>query len=407
MRALQLVGFLFGLGMFVYALSSYSAITDAMRPGSHFNDPPARPLAEAAPEVAALRPDFRRLAMEALAQVPLCVDRDPLEEPARPRGRILIWDVEENDVSLAHGCLAEELRLQSAGEPCTVYLVTERQRTHTLDYQHDLWRGGGDAGVKGFRTDLVVCAVDLPSGQPRGRYRIDGQGPPSITVFQPGVKEIEENWAANLKRWLDVCVQGGEPRQVAEREVELYRKADAARKVIADCERIGSLPLLGKFPREVVLYNLQIDDQHPAANSVVGLASPEADSLLMILPLEEKVAIDRRAKRGRIDTRVALVAFPGAEPLGVYQVQGEVWPLPEATAESWSDSRNTRDPNSALARWVHGLIRLQRGLPPGTVQVPPDDSHLAGTAWLLGPGWREPAGRVSNASAPRNKNGGL
>ena len=394
MRVVQLFGFLFAMGMVVYALSSYSAITDAMRPGSHFNDPPARPLAEAAPEVAALRPDFRRLAMEALAQVPLCVDRDPNDEPARPRGRVLIWDVEEHDVSLAHGCLPAELRLQSASEPCTVYLITERQRTHSLDYQHDLWRGGGDAGVRGFRIDLVVCAVDLPSGQPRGRYRIAGHGPPSVTEFVPDVKEIDENWPANLKRWLDVCVQGGERRQVAEREVALYRKTDAARKVIADCERMGSLPLLGKFPREVVLYNLQTDHQHPAANFVVGLASPEADSLLMILPLEEKLVIDRRARSGRLDTRVALVAFPGAEPLGVYQVQGDAWPLPEETAESWSASRNTRDPHPALAQWVHGLIRLQRGLPPGTICVQADDSHLANTAWLLGPGWREPVGRV-------------
>jgi hypothetical protein len=391
MRVLQLVGFLFGLGMFVYAVSSYSSISDAMRPGSRFNDPPPKPLAEAAPEVATLRADFRRLAMDALAQVPLCVERDPLAEPARPRGRVLIWDVEEHDVSLAHGCLPPELRLQSVDEPCTVYLITERQRSHTLDYQHDIWGGGGNAGVKGFRIDLVVCAVDLPSGQPRGRYQIDGHGPPSMAPSQPGVKEIDENWAANLKRWIDVCVQGGESRQIGEREVELYRKADAARQVIADCERIGSLPTLGKFPREVVLYDLQTDSQHPAASFVVGLASPEADSLLMVLPLEDKLVIDRRAKRGRLDSRVALVAFPGAEPLGVYQVQGETWPLPEGTIESWSNPRDSRDPHPQIARWVHDLIRLQRGLPAGTIRVVPDDSHLAGTSWLQGPGWREPS----------------
>src|SRR5687767_14222346 len=136
MHAIQLCGSFVALGFFLYAICSYSAIDMAMRPGSRSNDPPPKPLSEAAPKVAALRPDFRRLAMEALTLVPLCVDRDSEEDPARPRGRVLIWDVEDHDVSIAHGCLPADLRLQSASEPCTVYLITERERSHVLDYQY-------------------------------------------------------------------------------------------------------------------------------------------------------------------------------------------------------------------------------------------------------------------------------
>ena len=389
LRTAQLLGSLVMLAFFLYAVGTYSAIDMAMRPGSKFKDPPPKPLAEAAPEVIALRPDLRRMAMEALAQVPLCVDRDHDEDPARPRGRVLIWDVEENDVSIAHGCVPAELRVQSIGEPCTVYLITERMRSHTLDYEYSYWSGGGGkAGVKGFTVDLVVCAVDLPSGQPRGRYRIEGNGPPTTTFFEDGVKEIEENWAPNLKRWIDVCVKGGETVKVSDNERPWYDKADAARRAIADCERMGSLPMLGQFPRDVAIYNLQTDSRHPASDFVVGLAGLNDEELLMIVPLEDKVVTNRKRGTGRIDTRVALVAFPGAEPLGVYIIQGESWPLPENTGESWAYERNSRNPNHQITRWVHNLIGLKRGLPMGTIAARPGETQLAGTDWLKGPGWK-------------------
>jgi hypothetical protein len=108
----------------------------------------------------------------------------------------------------------------------------------------------------------------------------------------------------------------------------------------------------------------------------------------MVLPLEDKTVIDRKARSGRIDTRVALVAFPGAEPLGVYVVQGESWPLPEETGEAWASPHNSRNPNHQLTHWVHHLIQLRRGLPEGTIAVPPDETHLASTLWLTGPGFK-------------------
>jgi hypothetical protein len=396
MRSASALGSLVAFGFVAYALLSFSAVTDALRPGSKFNDPPMLPLDEAAPEVAAMRGDLRRLAMNALVAVPLCVNRHPEKEPPRPRGRVLIWDVEENAVSQAHGCVPEELRIQSIDEPCTVYLITERQRSHVLDYEYGVFSGGGDAGVRGFRIDLVVCAVDLPSGQPRGRYRIEGQGPPSKTAFEPGVTEIDENWGANLKRWIDRCVSGGEPVAVPQNGQTLYRQADAAREVLGECEQLGSLPLLARFPREVSIYNLQTDGWHPANDHVIGLAGYNTESRLLILPLEETLVIDRREKCGRIDIRVALVAFPGAEPLGVYQVRGENWPLPGSViagsgGEDWSYERNERNPHYELVRWVHGLIKVKMGLPKGTIAVPPDATRLAGSDWLKGPGWQSPA----------------
>src|SRR4051794_19876572 len=120
------------------------------------------PLEKAAPEVATLRPVFRDLAMRASDVGPLCPKRNVESEPARPRGKVLIWDVEKRDVSEAHGRLPADLRLLSADEPCTVYLITERERRAVMNYNFDFFHGGGDAGMKGYRTDLVVCAVDLP-----------------------------------------------------------------------------------------------------------------------------------------------------------------------------------------------------------------------------------------------------
>jgi hypothetical protein len=389
MRGLQALGAAFALLMFVYAVGSYAVISMALLPGSHRNDPAAKPLAEAAPEVTAIRGDLRRLAMKALTQVPYCVDRKIEEDPARPRGKVLLWDVDQNDVSIAHGCLPKELRVQSPTEPCTVYLITERQRSHSLDYKLAFWSGGGDAGVKGFRVDLVVCAVDLPSLQARGRYRIEGEGPPSMTTFDKGVTEIEENWAANLKRFIDVCQKGPEPDQVWGQMRYWYQHCTAAKDAIGPCEQMGSLPALGNYPREVAIYNPQTDRRHPASDHVVGLAGLEDENMLVVFPLEDRVVIDKAGRSGRIDTRVALVAMPGAQPLGVYQVQGEPWPLPQDTHEAWHSSHNSRSPDYQLVRWVHDLLRQQRGLPPGTIPVRPGETHLAGTPWLQGPGWRD------------------
>lgn len=389
MRGAQIVGGVFVLGLVVYSLGSYAAISMALLPGSHRNDPAAKPLTEAAPEVAAMRGDLRRLAMQALAEIPFCVDRDAEEDPARPRGKVLIWDVDQNDVSIAHGCLPKELRVQSPTEPCTVYLITERHRSQSLDYKLAYWNGGGDAGVKGFRVDLVVCAVDLPSGQARGRYRVEGEGPPSMTTFEKGVKEIDENWAANLKRFIDVCVKGPQPTQVWGPMRYWYQHCTDAKNAIAQCEQMGSLPALGDFPRDVAIYNPQTDRRHPASDHVIGLAGLQDESMLVILPLEDQVVIDNHTRRGRIDTRVALVAFPGAQPLGVYEVQGEPWPLPQDTHEAWHSARDSKSPDYQITRWVHDLRQLKRGLPKGTILVRADETHLAGTPWLQGPGWRD------------------
>src|SRR5262245_65359946 len=133
MRGIQAVVSLVMLVFVIYVIGSYWAVISAIAPERKHPEPPPLPLAQAAPEVADLRADFRRLATEALQYVPLCVKRSPEEEPARPRGRVLIWDVEKDDASDAHGRLDRELRLMSPDQPCTVYLITERERTFAMD----------------------------------------------------------------------------------------------------------------------------------------------------------------------------------------------------------------------------------------------------------------------------------
>src|SRR5262245_18383510 len=268
MRAVQALCALFFLSLMIYVATQYAAVTTALQPWEKLGDAPVKPLEEAAPELASLRPAMRRLATEALGIVPLCVNRDEAHEPARPRGRVLIWDVEKDDVSEAHGRLPAEWRLQSEDDPCTVYLITKRERTHVLDYNFDFFHGGGGTGVKGFRTDLVVCAVDLPSRQPRGRYEINGDGPPTVVELKPDRKEVDENWAGNLKDWIDKCIKGPESQYVPTYNQMLHRQADAAREVLDECELLGSLPTLGKFPREATIYNLQTDRLHAAHGSL-------------------------------------------------------------------------------------------------------------------------------------------
>jgi hypothetical protein len=406
MRAAQALSAIFVLCLMAYVATQYAAVTDALQPDKPHKEPPPKPLEEAAPEVAALRPGLRQLAKEALAQVPLCVNRNEEHDPPRPRGRVLIWDVEQDDVSQAHGCLPLERRLTSVDDPCTVYLITERERTYVLDYNYDFFHGGGASGVKGYRTDLVVCAVDLPSRQPRGRYRISGHGPPTIVELKPAVKEIDENWAGNLKHWIDICTTGGEAQHVPSHKQPLYRQADAARAVIGECELLGSLPTLGNFPRKANIYNLQMDRCHTADGFIHNRAQDDSESRLLVLPLDETLVVDPQNRFGRFSWRVALVAFPNAEPLGVYQVQGESWPIPKRAGETWAGEPTTnkdlRDPNRALARWVEDLCKVKTGVPRGTLAVSLDAEPLAGTDWLKGPGWLK---RVKRPPLPASQQG--
>src|SRR5262249_51198115 len=275
MRAMPIVSAVVVLGFFLYASTSFMRISSVINPSSSPFNPVAskpkekpQPLEKAAPEVATLRPALRDLAMEANDIIPLCPNREEEGEPARPRGKVLVWDVEKRDISEAHGRLPADLRVLSADEPCTVYLITERERRAVMNYNFDFFHGGGDAGVKGYRTDLFVCAVDLPSLQPRGRYRINGNGPPQLVTLEPGVLEIDEDWAGNLKQWIETCVRGPEARHYNIAQQPEVRCADKARGVLEQCELIGSLNVLTNVPTQVTIWNPQTDRWHPAYGSV-------------------------------------------------------------------------------------------------------------------------------------------
>jgi hypothetical protein len=106
----------------------------------------------------------------------------------------------------------------------------------------------------------------------------------------------------------------------------------------------------------------------------------------MVLVLDD--AFVQEQGTGRYDYRVALVSFPGANPLGVYNIRGQSWPLPRRAGENWSPSDpNARDPARELAAWVDRVCEMSRGLPVGTLPVAADATQLAGSAWLKGPGW--------------------
>src|SRR5262249_23941403 len=205
-------------------------------------------------------------------------------------------------------------------EPCTVYLITERERRAVMNYNFDFFHGGGDAGVKGYRTDLFVCAVDLPSLQPRGRYRINGNGPPQLGTLEPSVPGIAETWAGNLKRWIETCVHGPEARHYAAYQQSEIRCADKARELLDQCELIGSLPVLTNMPTQVTIWNPQTDRWHPASGGVRSRGDGDKP-LLMVTVLNDEFV--RETRTGRFDYLVSLVTFPDERPLGIYRVRGD------------------------------------------------------------------------------------
>lgn len=296
--------------------------------------------------------------------------------------------------------------MQSVDDPCTVFLITERDRTHVLDYNYDFFHGGGATGVKGYRTDLVVCVVDLPSRQPRGRYRISGDGPPNVVELKPNRKEVDEDWAGNLKEFIEDCVHGPEKQYVPKHNQPLHLQADAARERLGECELLGSLPTLGRFPRQATIYNLQTDRLHPANALLRTKADQSAESRLLVLPLEERLVLDPQNRFGKVHWRVALFAFPGADPLGVYYLQGESWPTPRKPGETWADDPTTnksiKNPHQALAHWVDEVCKVKGGMPRGTLAVSADAELLAGTEWLEGPGWLK---RAKRAALPKDQQG--
>jgi hypothetical protein len=203
------------------------------------------------------------------------------------------------------------------------------------------------------------------------------------------VKEIDEDWAGNMQRWIDACVHGPEPQRYELREQPRVRCADEARAVIDQCEVFGSLPMLGNLPTEVVIWNPQTDRWHPANGQLVDkhLGDPNK-KFLMVIVLDD--AFVRERTTARLDYRVALVRFPGAEPLGVYGVRGDSWPLPRKPDETWGPTNSMLDPmHFGLVDWANHFCQGERGLPKRTLPIAPAAMNLAGTDWLKGPGWKK------------------
>jgi hypothetical protein len=193
-------------------------------------------------------------------------------------------------------------------------------------------------------------------------------------------------------------VHGPAARYYAPYQQAAPRSADLARDVIDQCEVLGSLPVLANVPSEAIVWNPQTDRSHPAQGGVQR--KPDGDKpMLMVMVLEDQFI--REPATGRFDYRVALVRFPGAQPLGVYQVRGDAWPLPRNPDQAWGRSNaNHTDATLALQNWVNHFCRGKRGLPPGTIALASDALHLAGSDWLKGPGWLK---RLKVAELPADK----
>jgi hypothetical protein len=384
MRAYSALSVILVAGIVLYAAHNMKSVGDALRIDAPA--PPREPksLAEAAPEVAGLRDHFRILATRAKKVIPLCPSRRVENDLPRPRGKVLIWDLTMDDVSEAHGRLPAGLRARDANEPMTVFLITQHVRQELMEYFFDFWHGGGNTGVRGFRIDLKVSVVDLPSRQPRGSYLVLGKGPPTTIQLKPGQKEVEEDWAGNLGRWVESCVHGPEPRHYKGLQASEARWADQSRAVLAKCEARGSARLPQGLPKKVLIWNPQCDTRHRAQNVLASDLHPDAtaENVLVAMVMDEQFVRIPNRPLGRFDFTVALVAFPGAHPIGVYTVKGDEWPLPRS-GQSWID----RDPTAAVGQWVSQICRRQQRFKERVVPVEPFEVQLAASDWLKGPGW--------------------
>jgi hypothetical protein len=401
MRVMGIVTSLVVFGFFLYAAVSFMIVSAAINPTQAYKPKsPPLPLEKAAPEIARLKDGLVNIIPTARQMTPLCPNRDVESDPARPRGKMLVWDLGKGDVSDAHGRLPAEMRIQSLDEPFTIYLITERERRSVMNYNFDFFHGGGSTGVQGFRTDLAVCAVDWPSRKPRGRYWINGNGPPMYVEYKPGMKEVDEDWAGNLGRWLETCVKGPEARYYTKYQQCLVKKADAAREVVDQCEMLGSLPVLANLPKEAAIWNPQTDRWHPAHGYIRNKGDDQAEKSLMVMVLDDEY-VPVGSTKGRFDYRVALVAFPGTKALGVYQVRGVEWPLPTKPNETWAEKG---DPCKNLSTWVEQICQNgnKRGLPATTIPVAHDATQLANTEWLKGPGWLK---HMKGTEAPAEQKG--
>src|SRR5205823_2554913 len=193
-----------------------------------------------------------------------CRERSTDGGEPEARGKALIWDATTNDVSDAHGRLPADVRAPDATGEVTVFLVTQRDRKPVTNYNFDFFSGrSGPAGVRGYRTDSIVCAVGMPGARPLGRYKLYGQDPPFATRVKDGTTEVEGNWEDPMARWVEGCVRGPKWRQkqretpVPPEHEPFDRLAEQARTALPQCEAMGAARKVPPLPAKALIWDSQ------------------------------------------------------------------------------------------------------------------------------------------------------
>jgi hypothetical protein len=348
---------------------------------SRFDAAPAQdvanlPLEQAAPEVVRLRPAFRDLAARARTAVAECRGRDARNDIPTVRGKALIWDVEADDVSPAHGRLPADVRAQGADGEVTVFLITRRDRKHTQNYS---WGSpvGQKSAIRGYSVNTTLCVIGMPDKQPWGRTVCETPAP-FVTTVLAGQTEVEGNWAATVATWVEDCVRGPDWRreQRAKAAEERRRQqqvrrtppgqeglvalADQAKPELRRCAAKGAATPPRPLPPRALIWayepKARVDSMHGVQHQLPAdlRARPTDTDVVVFVPTGSNYVrgLGAGGRLERHDLTVAVVVLPGPRAVGEYTIEGN-----EYAASLPRNGSHPDNPHKTLARWVIEFMR--------------------------------------------------
>lgn len=372
-----------GLFLFLYACYSFSQVAKVVNPfGPHA---PAKPLTmeEAAPEIVQLRDGFRALAAKARAAEKACVDygRVGMGSGSEPlvRGKALIWSVAKDDVAREHVQLPADIRATDLDGEVTVFLMVEEKSEQAVNYNYDIFSGGGASGVKGYRTDTIVYVVGMPGAKPIGRYFIYGVDPPGAARLKPGETEVVSSWNYYLKQWVEGVVRGKEWRESAwerknlEGQEGFGRLVAEAKEVLPQCKANGGRGPFPPLPKKALLWcydkKAQYSGLHQAHHFLADRQKAGQNDTDVVVFLVTAFELVRVARGGgpqndieRTELTTAVVVFPGPQPVGQFTVRCEETPAGRYSRPGPPPGRQSVSAvGRGLLEIAGGICRTRRG----------------------------------------------
>lgn len=350
---------LIAIGLFFYAVLQFGAVQHAFMSGDGAPDGPID-VEAAAPETAKHRQAFKDLVAKARWAVANCPKRDAERDQPTVRGKALIWDDATDTATVAHAKLPADIRPVDAASDIALFLIIKQDEVATGQV---FWpqRSGDDKGILGYRVNSDICVIQMPEAKPIGKFRVEGNAP-EFMVRLDGSNKVVGNWTNAVKKWAEGVTRGPEWREktsLPPGEYELKQLAAKAKPAIPQCQSKragGPIPTLAK---KALLWshhpnpNMQIDfirRQTQKALPPSLQAGPDDTAVVVFFFLESKYGQDQARNREWFDEQIAVVAMPGARPIGLFTVRS-IDRLLKNRPEEPSDKQD-----KLLAEWVENFL---------------------------------------------------